>query len=409
MILQGIEAAQAAGDREGLLKQISQLFGHVQSTGSGIVIADAQDWLTVEPPEPDQVLYNILDMGDKGALIGSNKVRKSFCLLQLSFCLATGRDFLAWQVPRPRRVLLVQLEVKPAHFHRRVRRMARALGINEADVENRFRIYNARGASLMGPEGVDRITMDAANWGAEVVILDPLYKVAVGNENSAEDMKPILQVFDSLVTTTGAALIYSHHDRKVLAGDRDIRDRGAGSNVVGRDYDCCITMSLHDTEEHAVVVEVLLRNYAPQDPFTATWEQSESGDGYCFRFSTDVPAVKKTSYSRRRASATDRPPLENYTEGAMRFVAKEPIPISTFREKVRRMPAQTRDGARAVVDMLITGDDPPLAIYERRGPGVHEKLIGLPEHVREKHQAKLKFDKKEAEPAKTEEARSEDE
>jgi RecA-family ATPase len=38
-----------------------------------------------------------------------------------------------------------------------------------------------------------------------VVILDPLYKLLEGDENSAQDMKPLLAGFDRLAETTGAA------------------------------------------------------------------------------------------------------------------------------------------------------------------------------------------------------------
>ena len=105
--------------------------------------------------------------------------------------------------------------------------------------------------------------------------------------------KPILAVFDRVIRDTGAALLYVHHDAKGSAGDRNIRDRGAGSGVLARDYDCCITLTAHRNDKNAAVINTLLRNYAPQQPFV-----SEFCD---FNFSvSDLPAVAETSRNVRK-------------------------------------------------------------------------------------------------------------
>ena len=72
-----------------------------QVLGTEIELINAADWLTTEPPAPDQVLEDILDCGDKLVVIASSKLRKSFFFQQLSIALAAGRDFLNWHVPNP--------------------------------------------------------------------------------------------------------------------------------------------------------------------------------------------------------------------------------------------------------------------------------------------------------------------
>ena len=96
--------------------------------------------------------------------------------------------------------------------------------------------------------------------------------------------------FDELAEQTGAAIIYVHHDTKGSPGDKDIRDRGAGSNVLGRDYDACVTLTAHASDPDATVVEVLLRNYPPQDPFTIVWSCDEVPGGYRFNMAEDMSA-----------------------------------------------------------------------------------------------------------------------
>ena len=83
----------------------------------------------------------------------------------------------------------------------------------------------------------EQITPIVKRVGAELVVIDPLYKLVNGDENSAQDMKAY---FDRVMRETGAALLYVHHDAKGSAGDRNIRDRGAGSGVLARDYDAAL-------------------------------------------------------------------------------------------------------------------------------------------------------------------------
>jgi hypothetical protein len=118
---------------------------------------------------------------------------------------------------------------------------------------------------------MDYIEGVARSIEAQVIIFDPLYKLMDGDENAAHEVKPTLRAFDKLAEATGAAVIYTHHDPKGNAAERDIRDRGAGSNVLSRDYDACITLTPHRDEPDAAVVGVLLRNYPPQDSFCIQW------------------------------------------------------------------------------------------------------------------------------------------
>lgn len=236
-------------------------------------LVDAADLADHFPPPSDPLVTGAFDLGDKIALLGSSKSRKSFFLLHLALCLATGTAFLGLRVPHRRRVLFVNLELKPAHLHRRLNRQARALGIVPSELRGWFSVFNARGLGLSPKQLLGIIHGIAEKMHAEIVIIDPLYKVAEGDENSAKDMKPILASFDKLANDTGAAVAYSHHDAKGSPGDRDIRDRGAGSNVIGRDYDAGITVTPHRIEAGAVVIEFLCRNYKSPARFAARFEE----------------------------------------------------------------------------------------------------------------------------------------
>ena len=69
-----------------------------------IELFNGADWLESEPPPPDQIIGDMLDAGDKLALLAASKQRKSFLFLMLALALASGRDLLTWRIPQPRRV-----------------------------------------------------------------------------------------------------------------------------------------------------------------------------------------------------------------------------------------------------------------------------------------------------------------
>jgi hypothetical protein len=334
-----LSKALRVGDTERFLAICPEFERACQARERKPRIIDAADWIETEPLPADQVLEDMFDIGDKVAVIGSSKLRKSFFVLQLSLHLAAGLEFLGWKVPRRRKVLLVQMEVKPNHFHRRLKRMAENLGMTRAVIESHLRIVNGRGEDC----SMNHIAAVARETGAEVIIFDPLYKLVTGDENNAADMKPILSAFDRLAESSGAAVMYVHHDPKGHAGDRNIRDRGAGSNVLGRDYDCCITLTPHRDDPEAIVIEVLLRNYKPQQSFSIGW-----CDG-TFR-TADLPAIAATSSNRVNQASSK--PVEDYLDKALDLL-KEPVSMREFADLLTTRLGLTQTKARGVQDAII--------------------------------------------------------
>lgn len=335
----------------------------------GLEIVDASDWLITEPPAPDQILEDVFDRGDKLAIIGGSKLRKTFLFNQMLLSLAAGRDFLNLRTPQPRKILLCQFEIAKDHEHRRIKRMARALAITGEDLGNRLQIINARGLGISGAEGVQRIMHRALELEPDLIAFDPLYKLATGVENAAEDMKLILGAFDKMAETTGAAIAYVHHDPKGNPGDKDIRDRGAGSNVLGRDYDACITLTAHAQDPDAAIVELLLRNYAPRDPFTILWTVEEGG-AYCFEERPDMLPEKKTSKTKPQ-----QPPLSAYVPIAHAILGDLEMEVARFKETFKN---QTGLGDNRIKDFLrwaSEGDAPYILTRSIRHQGMHRKWV----------------------------------
>ena len=319
-------------------------------------LINAAEWLLEEPPDPDQIVADVFDKGDKVVLIGSSKSKKTFFLLQMIICIATGRSFLGLHIPKPRRILHIQYEIQGHHFHRRLKRMCRALGVEKSDLGDRLWIVNARGAEGMsGAPGVDKMRRLAGVAAPDLITLDPLYKVLTGDENSnsRDGLKGLLDSFDGLAEHTGAAISYAHHDPKGTPGDRATTDRGAGGGVLGRDYDASVVMTAHATEEDAFVIETSLRNYAPMEPFTVVWAVDESTGGYCFEKRLDILATKKTS----RSSAPP-PAFDTYLPVALSILQSNEIALSDFLPTFKKKSGLSRQRIRGFLAFATAGGNP---------------------------------------------------
>ena len=335
-----------------------------------LIFINAATWLDREPVPPDQLLRDVWDRGDKLAIIGLSKLWKSFLALQLSISLTAGRPFLNWNIEKRRRGVMCQFEVRDNHYHRRVRSMCRALGITPGDLGDRLHILNGRGLGLSGAKGIARIEQNIINLAPDFVMIDPLYKVASGVENAAEDAKIILTAFDQLAERTGAAVSYVHHDAKGSPGDRDIRDRGAGSNVLSRDYDVCFAMTGHAQQENAVVIDVLLRNYPPQDPLVI--EFANHGDGYCFHVCDDLAPEKKTSRTRK-----EQTPLSTYVSVVKTLLDGNELHIANFKEQFKARTGLSDNRIKQFLNWAQAGGRPLLLFREERGRGIHNKWIQI--------------------------------
>jgi hypothetical protein len=248
--------------------------------------------------------------------------------------------------------------------------MIRALGINPADIKDRLYILNGRGLGLAGEAGIERIKTDIQTFHPELIVFDPLYKIATGVENAAEDMKAIMACFDMLAEETGAAVAYVHHDPKGSPGDRNIQDRGAGSNVLGRDYDAAITITQHATEKEAIVIEILQRNYPPIKLFSVAW--TNDGESYCFRRADNIIPEKKTSRTKPAP-----PDISTYYPAAAAILGSEEMEIKMFKSIFKQ---KTALSDKRISDFMLWAQNPKEPHFltsEKRGRGEHCKKIRL--------------------------------
>ena len=75
-----------------------------------------------------------------------------------------------------------------------------------------------------------------------MIVIDPIYKVITGDENSASEMAHFCNHFDKICNELGATVVCCHHHSKGSQGQKSSRDRSSGSGVFSRDPDAIIDL-----------------------------------------------------------------------------------------------------------------------------------------------------------------------
>ena len=199
------------------------------------------DMFINNPPKvPEELIGGILRRGHKCLLSGPSKAGKSFFLMELAIAIAEGRRWVNFPVKKGR-VLYINLEIDAASAINRMLEIYKVSGI-EPEHASDIEIWNLRGYAQQLDELTPKIIRKISDKRIDAIILDPIYKVSTGDENSASDMGKFCNQFDKICTETGASMIYCHHHSKGAQGGKKAIDRSSGSGVFGRDPDALIDM-----------------------------------------------------------------------------------------------------------------------------------------------------------------------
>ena len=191
------------------------------------------------PPLKPELIEGILRQGHKMLVVSSSKAGKTFALIELAISIAEGRRWLGFRCKQGR-VLYLNMELDEASFDDRMKKVYDALNMIQKHPEN-IDIVHLRGKI----EKLDRLvpqinrTLKAKEYVA--VILDPTYKLGIGDENAADQVTAFCNAIDK-IANSGVSVIYAHHHSKGAQGNKASMDRASGSGVFARDADALLDM-----------------------------------------------------------------------------------------------------------------------------------------------------------------------
>lgn len=207
------------------------------------------------------LIDGILRQGHKMLLAGPSKAGKSYALIELCCAVAEGRPWLGFDCVQGR-ILYVNLELDRASCLHRFKDVYTALGWAPENLD-KIDIWNLRGKSVPMDKLAPKLIRRAAKKDYIAIVIDPIYKVITGDENSADQMANFCNQFDKVCTELGCAVIYCHHHSKGAQGGKRSMDRASGSGVFARDPDALldlieldVTEALRAQEENKAVCRV---------------------------------------------------------------------------------------------------------------------------------------------------------
>ena len=196
-------------------------------------------------------------------LAGPSKAGKSYALIELCAAIAEGAKWFGFRCAKGR-VMYVNLELDHASCLHRFKDVYTALGLAPNNIGN-IDIWNLRGKSVPMDKLAPKLIRRAQKKDYIAIIIDPIYKVITGDENSADQMAHFCNQFDKVCSEVGCAVIYCHHHSKGGQGGKKSMDRASGSGVFARDPDALldlteleITDGIRKQEENSLVCKICL-------------------------------------------------------------------------------------------------------------------------------------------------------
>lgn len=229
------------------------------------------------------LIDGVLRQGHKMLIAGPSKAGKSYGLIELACAIAEGRDWFGWKCSQGR-VMYVNLELDRASCLHRFKDIYTAMGWQPRNIRN-IDIWNLRGKSVPMDKLAPKLIRRAAKKNYIAIIIDPIYKIITGDENSADQMAQFCNQFDLVCTELGCAVIYCHHHSKGGQGQKRSMDRASGSGVFARDPDALIDMIELEVTDAVIQTELdkevvaLCIDYL--DKNAMYWRDEASQDDMC--------------------------------------------------------------------------------------------------------------------------------
>ena len=193
------------------------------------------------------LIEGVLRKGHKMLIAGPSKAGKSFLQIELCIAIAEGKKWISWQCAQGR-VMYVNLELDRASCLHRFHDVYETLGWKPDNLGN-IDVWNLRGKSVPMDRLAPKLIRRAAKKDYVAIIIDPIYKVITGDENSADQMARFCNQFDLVCTELGCAVVYCHHHSKGSQGSKKSMDRASGSGVFARDPDALLDLIGLETTE----------------------------------------------------------------------------------------------------------------------------------------------------------------
>lgn len=218
--------------------------------------------------EPDYLVKPILMTRDKGYLVAPYKVGKTLSAIQLTLCLSKGVDFLNFEIPKPRKVLYVRFELSDFKFKKNLRMMMRGLSpMIPVDKEPILKLK--RGFNILDQKNFDWLIKQIEKYEADLLILDPLYKLSNLDLSKPEASIPLIRAFEKIrMRYEELCILTLHHPIKQTGRGKKSTSWDIAYGPMQFFADMDFEMRLHEIEPQKTFRWDYISNSDPVSPIT---------------------------------------------------------------------------------------------------------------------------------------------
>lgn len=224
-----------------LLDLVTDMFQRYQIVPKGTIKAGlASDILSAPEPVLEWLIESVWVNQSCGLIAGIPGVGKTWIALDMLFAVATGSLCLGkYRVMHSAPVLLVEEEGTFFGLSRRLHMLARGRQLTADKLAN-FHHMTRQFVNIVNHE--KELIQFVKTHGIKFIVFDSMREVHSADENSSEQMKPVLNSFSRLSLETGASVLLIHHLRKESGGadKRPVFERMRGSSAIHGWRDCVL-------------------------------------------------------------------------------------------------------------------------------------------------------------------------
>ncbi len=255
------------------LRELEELEEEFAPTPDADLPVNLPSFLAEPATDFDWLVGGEIAKGTTGVLIGEPKKGKSTLAVQLSLCIATGKDFIGrytYQTP----TLYLAAEGARGAFQSRVRTAAKTLGVDERAVQWHIHPVGFTDWTITGTPF--RRLIDRSRAGFVVLDTYPLFATQPYNVNEASEwLSKVLLPLRFISIETGCTFLLIHHMGK--NGDKTGWQKVLGTTRQFGDTDFFWRFEAHEDEVKYRVLNVGGNKYADEaEPTVLDFRKTEA-------------------------------------------------------------------------------------------------------------------------------------
>lgn len=313
--------------------------------GPRYVVRTAADAL--KPQEPLSWLVDgIISRGSLSIFFGEPGTKKTYSLLSLAVSASVGRPWLGMKT-KLSKVLIVDEESGEKRLSLRIGQVLRgALADQKAKLSYvslaQFHLNEQKDA-----EALQNLILDER---ADLVIIDALADVMTGDENSKEDVQPVMNSLRKIAETTNAGLVIIHHANK-MGGYR-------GSSAIKAAVDFMVLIGSEEGGDY-----INFKSEKNRDGESKSWTARAvwvgNGDQFYLEEAQPLPKVKQLTNSQEYVmdylsenGASDLPAIMGAADVCEPDTAKKAVYALVKLGKVYRTNPSASVNTQAIYDIV---------------------------------------------------------